>query len=208
MTTQPYDDGTVIFGENDTSGKDAINQALAAARTDGNAPDTRPTDERERFGSLSSLDKLMREAEKDITNLREIPIPGDYRPGWSFIVDCIISGEQMERYTEQSTRKHGGRAVNREDVNSTELNCRVLLNHVVEIREHGEAMTNDRGQKLNLRSPEFIEAMGKQKAIDALRKFVWDSHIGIMTDRVMDAAGYSREGDNWVEATPVNPTHG
>lgn len=207
MTTQPFDDGTVIFGETNLSGQDAINQAMSAARSEGVAPDLRKTDERERFGSLSSLDKLRKEAEKDISNLKELPIPGDYRPGWSFIVDCIIPGDAMERYTEQSRRKRG-RAGQPDDINTTELNCRVLINHVVEIRENGETMTNDRGQIINLRSPEFIEAMGKTKAVDALRVFVWDSHIGILTDRVMDAAGYSRDGDNWVEARPVDPTHG
>lgn len=205
MTSQ-FDDGTVIFGET-TDGKAAINQALDRARDEGNDPTEDRGDDRERYGSLSSLDLLKREAEKDITNRREIPIPGDYRPGWSFVVDCIITGDQLERYTEQSRRRRGGRPGDN-DVNNTEMNCRVLINHVTEVRVNGEALTDNKGRKINLRSPEFIESMGKDRAIDALRRFIWDSHIGIITDRVMDAAGYSRDGDNWVEAQPVDPTHG
>lgn len=188
--------------------REAFDAALADARErTGYAPGEAPNDDggAQRFGSLSSLDRLKKEAEKKITNYRELSIPGDYRPGWSFIVDCMISGEQLERYTAQSTRKGRG---GEDDINATQLNCRILLNHVTEIRENGEALRDERGGLLKLTSQEFIDAMGKTKAIDGLRVFVWDSHIGILVDRVMDAAGYSRTGDNWVDAKPVDPTHG
>lgn len=186
----------------------AFDAALAEERNrTGYAPGESPNEDNgaQRYGSLSSLDRLKKEAEKKITNYRELPIPGDYRPGWSFIVDCMISGEQLERYTAQSTRKGRG---GEDDINATQLNARILLNHVTEIRENGEALRDERGGLLKLTSQEFIDAMGKTKAIDALRVFVWDSHIGILTDRIMDAAGYSRTGDNWVDAKPVDPTHG
>lgn len=207
---QPTDD-MLLPGQNDAAhGSAQLTAALADQRErTGYAPGEGPAkiDDRQRYGSLSSLDKLKREAEKDITNFKEIPVPGDYRAGWSFIVDCLISGDQMERYTNQSKRK-SGRGRGDDDINVTELNCRVLLNHVTEIRENGEPLLDDNGRPIRLSSREFIDAMGKNKGIDALRHFVWDSHIGIMVDRVMDAAGYSRDGDNWVEAAPVDPMHG
>lgn len=200
-------DGSVTFGDSSLSSQEQMERALNAERERGTAPGENQApeqDERDRFGSLSGLAKLEAEAEKDITNYVEIPIPGEYRAGWSFVVNAIITGDQMERYTNQSKNKSGP---DKDEVNGTQLNARILINHVTEIRENGEAITNDSGQIVKLNSPEFMRIMKADTAIGALRKFLWDSTIGHITERVMESAGYSRNGSNYVEVKRVDPTH-
>lgn len=195
-------------GDPARDGAAAIQAALAEQRDrEGYAPgEGTQADDRQRFGSLTSLDKLKAEAAKDITNVHEMEIPGDYRPGWSFVIDCLITGDQLERYTDQSRRGKGKGA--NADINAAQLNARILINHVKEIRENGNALEDDRGNPIRLSSREFIGAMGETTAMGALRKFVWDSHIAHLADAVMDAAGYSRDGSTFVESHKVDPTHG
>jgi hypothetical protein len=203
------EDGTVTYGDSSPEAvKSQLDRALTTERERGTAPGEHQgaqPEPLERFGSLSGLAKLEAEAQKVITNHIEIPIPGDYRAGWSFVVNAIITGDQMERYTNQSKYKSGP---DEGEVNGTQLNARVLINHVTEIRENGEAIRNDQGKLVKLNSPEFIKTMQADTAIAALRKFLWDSTIGHLTEHVMDAAGYSRKGSNYVQVKRVDPTQG
>lgn len=203
-------DGTVTFGGLNTDPRAQLDQALTAERERGTAPgeNQAQTDSLDEYGSITPWDRLTQEAEKVITNNIVVPVPGDYRKGWEFVVNAIISSDQLERYTNQS-RPNGKRSNSPgqlDDINSAQLNARILINHTTEVLVDGETLTNKAGRPIKLNSPEFMEIMKADTTVAALRKFIWDSHLGIMADRVMDAAGYSREGSNYIEVRPVNPT--
>lgn len=203
-------DSNTLPGQNDPSGARASMEAALADQRErtGYAPGESPaqTSERDGFGQLSTLEMLEAEAEKDITNFKVMDVPGDYRPGWSFVVDCILTGTQLDRYTTQSKKK-GARGADAE-VDATQLNCRILLNHVTEIRKDGQALLDDKGKPVRLNSPEFIRSMKRDTAVEAIRRFLWDSHIGQLTDRIMVEAGYVRNGGEYVQVSSVDPTHG
>lgn len=202
-----HTDENTLPGQNDPkAGREVFQAAFDDARErTGAAPgeDTQPRDERDQYGSLSTIDLLTREAEKDITNYRVMHLPEEYRPGWSLLVDCIITGPELERWTNQSKRK-GGKA---DDIDATKLNTRILLNKVTELRHNGETLRDDKGKPVNFASKTFIDSMGCTTGIDAIRKFLWDSHTSALTEQIMAAAGYSRDGGDWVNAEPVDPTH-
>lgn len=203
-------DVNALPGQNDPSGARASMEAALADQRErtGYAPGEAPhqVSEQDSYPSLSTLEVLEAEAAKDISNFKVMEVPGEYRPGWSFVVDCILTGTQLERYTTQS-RKKGQRGPDAE-VDSTQLNCRILLNHVTEIQKDGEALLDGKGKPVRLNSPEFIRSMGKDTAVEAIRRFLWDSHIGQLTDRIMTEAGYVRNGGEYVAVSAVDPTRG
>lgn len=203
-------DENALPGQNDpTQARAALEAAMATQRAStGYAPGEEPQQVREedRYPGLPTLDDLMAEAEKDITNYKDMELPGDYRPGWSFVVDCIVTGPQLDRYTQQSKKK-GQRGPDAE-VDATMLNCRILLNHVTEIRKDGQALLDGKGKPVRLNSPEFIRSMKQDTAVEAVRRFLWDSHIGQLTDKIMQEAGYARNGGDYVQVTKVDPTRG
>lgn len=214
MSDQPYGqyqrpttDENTLPGQNDAkAGREVFQAAFEDARErHGAAPgeETKVRDERDQYGSLATIDLLTREAQKDITNLRVMNLPEEYRPGFTILVDCIISGPDLERWTNQSKRK-GGKA---DDIDATKLNTRILLNKVKELRHNGEALLDDKGNPVNFQHKLFIEQMGCTTGIDAIRKFLWDSHTSALTAQIMQAAGYSQDNGDWVNAEPVDPTH-
>lgn len=204
---RPATDENTLPGQNDpTAGKAVFQAAFDDARErTGAAPgeETRPRDERDQYGSLSTLDLLTREAEKEITNYRVMNLPEEYRPGWTILVDCIITGPDLERWTNQSKRKGG----NADDIDATKLNARILLNQVKELRYNDDPLSDDKGNTVNFASKTFINSMGCTTGIDAIRKFLWDSHTSALTAQIMKAAGYSQNDGDWVNSEPVDPTH-
>lgn len=208
QNAQPQDENQ-LPGQNDPSQARASLEAAMATQRErtGYAPgEDNQSDEGDRYPGLPTLDDLMAEAERDITNFKEMDLPEEYRPGWSFVVDCIIPGPQLERYTTQSHKK-GQRGPDAE-IDPTVLNCRILLNHVTEIRKNGQPLLDAKGKPVRLNSPEFIRSMGRETAIDAIRRFLWDSHIGHLSDAIMREAGYSRDGGRYVQVKQVDPTRG
>lgn len=205
----PTNDENLLPGQNDPS---QAQVALQAAMSDqrertGYGPGEQDTgDPADQYPGLPTMDDLVAEAEKIITNVKDMDLPEEYRAGWSFRINCIIEGQQLERYSQQSTKK-GQRGPDAE-IDSTQLNCRILLNHVTEIHKNGQPLLDSKGKPIRLNSPEFIRTMKKDTAIEALRRFLWDSHIGALADKVMQEAGYNRDGGRWIQVKNVDPTRG
>lgn len=206
----PAHDDNQLPGQNDPSqARNAIEAAMADQRErTGYAPGeaAQQVEEQDSYPGLPTMDDLREEAAKVITNVKEMELPEEYRPGWSFVIDCIIPGPALERYSTQSTKK-GQRGPDAE-IDGTQLNCRILLNHVTEIRKNGQPLLDAKGKPVRLNSPEFIQTMERSTAIEAIRRFLWDSHIGHLADKIMQEAGYARDGSKYVQVKNVDPTRG
>ena len=80
------------------------------------------------------------------------------------------------------------------------FSCIVIANQAEEVYYKGEVAVDTKGEYLNFKNPNFIEMLGAERAVDAVRKLYGvDGHIFIAADEILRGAGYDSEGQEQQE---------
>ena len=148
----------------------------------------------EESNSTTILASLKEELKRVVKNEPvSLQVPG--RPDMTIKFDANI-----EAATLQNWRKACKNKAMPDQFDGLKFACIIIANQADEIHYKGEIAVDTKGENLNFKSPNFIEMLGADRAVDAVRKLYGvDGHIFIAADEILRAAGYDSEGQEQQE---------
>lgn len=155
-----------------------------------------PVDDDLPTGGSSPLDEL-RDELADLEDEAPTRVPILKRPGWVALFAPNLEANLLGRWRKASADRSMP-----DGVDELALAQRVLANLNVGLERNGEELLTE-GQPMTVRSPAFLELIGEDRPMPAVRKlFANDGHVLAAATEVVRSAGY---GDD-LGAAAADPT--